>query len=75
MIKAISWDFVVAMSFCEWTGSMMFYWILDLLDKDRYDLVTDRVCSWEEIELEQPQVRKLESLPGGHPIQPRSRPL
>ena len=34
------------------------YWILDLegLDKDRYDLVTDRVCSLEEIELEQQQV-------------------
>ena len=37
--------------------------------------MTDRVCSWEEIELEQPLVRKLESLPDGHPIQPRSRPL
>ena len=52
------------------------YWILGLegLDRDRYDLVTDRVCSLEEIELEQPQVRGLESLPDGHLIQP-SRPL
>ena len=53
------------------------YWILVLegLDKDRYDLVTDRVCSLEEIELEQPQVQGLESLPDGHLIQPRSKPL
>ena len=52
-------------------------WILDLeeLDKDRYDLATDRVCSLEEIEVEQPQVQGLESLPDGHLVQPRSKPL
>ena len=53
------------------------YWLFGLegLDKDRCDLVADRICGLEEIGLEQQQVRRPELLPEEHHIQLRSKPL
>ena len=48
-------------------------WLFDLegLDKYRCDLVMDRICGLEEIELEQHR----SCCPRKHHIQPRSRPV
>ena len=53
------------------------YWLFGLegLGRVNPDLVADRVCGLEEIELERQQVRRPELLPEEHNIHPRSKPL
>ena len=53
------------------------YWLFGLvgLGENKRDLVVDRICGLEEIELEQQQVRKLELLPEEQHAQPRPKPL
>ena len=53
------------------------YWLFGLEGSGRVkpELVADRVCGLEEIELERQQVQRPELLPEEHHIQPRSKPL
>ena len=68
---------VVATSLCRWDRVDNVCWLFGLegLGRVKPDLVADRVCGLEEIELERQQVRWPELLPEEHHIHPRSKPL
>ena len=56
-------------------GNVKWLFGLQGLDRAKRDLVADRVCGLEEIELDHQQVWRPELLPEDHHIQPRSKPL
>ena len=59
----------------DWVDNVHWLFGMEGLGENKRDLVVDRICGLEEIELEQQQVRKPELLPEEQHAQPRPKPL